>query len=253
MRLLMWDRQERNFDGWKWPVDQNGNQIEWQTPWLYLYGSTGSGKTTYARFWVQQWDRWEFTNVNEFIETLRAAAGNRAREASDLIIRYIKNLAVQPRMVIDDLGSETDDHFNCYGTKYTPSEIFETALYRRHDANLRTLITSNLSPFVKGAEKRSSLERQYGPKIHSRVMEVATVYNIKGDRRKDEEVTLELRHQPKARSDVPLVPEAEGPAYELEKPMTDRQWQNLIEGAAPKMKPHFMKWYAQEKKGREKQ
>lgn len=252
MRVHLWDRQERNFQGWVWPQDQHGNEIEWQTPWLYLFGSTGSGKSTYARSWVQRWDRWEFTNVNEFIETLRMAASNRAREASDAISRRIRTLATQPRMVIDDLGSESSDHFNSYGTKYTPSEIFETVLYRRHEAGLRTLITTNLSPFPKGKEKYSSLQRQYGPKIHSRVMEVATVYNIKGDRRKEEEVALDLRHQPKARSGIPLLPEAEGPLYEIEKPMTEREWQKAIRNAAAEIKPYMMKWHALWKEEKEK-
>lgn len=251
MRVRLWDRQERDFKGWEWPVDQNGNQIEWQTPWLYLFGSTGSGKTSYARWWVQQWDRWEFTNVNQFIDHLRAAAGNRSREASDTITSCIRRLSTQRRMVIDDLGRETDDHFNCYGTKYTPSEIFETALDRRHEAGLRTLITTNLSPFPKREGKASSLERQYGPQIHSRVMEIATVYNIKGDRRKEEDVTLELRHQPKARSNIPLLPEAEDALYEVEKPMTERQWQTAIRKAPAKIKPYMMKWHALWKKEKE--
>ncbi len=240
MKITLWDKQERNFQGWDWPKDQDGNEIEWETPWLYLFGSTGSGKTSYARWWVQQWGRWEFTNVNLFIDTLRQASSNQKSIAS-----LIEKLATHPRMVIDDLGSETEDHFNHYGTKYTPSEIFETVLFRRHEANLRTLITSNLSPLVKedSKERRSSLERQYGPKVHSRVMEIATVYNIKGDRRKNEDAVLTLRHRPDARSDIPLIPEFYDPYQEIQKPMTEREWQRKIKAAPAPIKPYMVKWH----------
>jgi len=191
MQIKLWDKQERTFAGYTWPTDQDGNPITWESPWLYLYGSTGSGKTTYARTWVQTWNRWEFTNAVEFIEHLRAAAGNQ-----QTVTYYLRTLGTYPRMVIDDLGSEPTDHFNNFGTRYTPAEIFETALFRRHEYRLRTLITSNLN--------LDSLKKQYGPKIHSRVLELATIYNLRGDRRLRQPVECELISKSDATTDVPL-------------------------------------------------
>lgn len=238
MKIYLWDKQERVFSGYEWPVDQNGDEIEWVTPGLYLFGSTGSGKSEYARWWVQQWERWEFTNVNVFIDTLRNASQNRQGVSS-----FIHTLSTYPRMVIDDLGSETNDFFNNFGTRYTPSELFETVMFRRHELNLRTCVTTNLTPFRKGDEKRSSLERQYGPKILSRIMETFTIYNLKGDRRKNETVVMEKRHQPDARSDVPLLPEVDDPYARKEKPLTDRGWHKLIKDTPDALKPIVMKWY----------
>lgn len=255
IQIKLWDRQERNFQGWTWHKDQNGDAISWEPPWLYLYGPPGSGKSEYARWWVGQWDGWEFVNVNVFIDTLRSASGNYQG-----IQKHIAKLSTAHRIVIDDLGNEPRDFFNNRGTRYTPTEILETAMFRRHEAGLRTLITSNLSPYPREGKRTSSFEVQYGPKMHSRLMEFAKIYNLRGDMRDDDkaitidQVEVELRHFPDARSDVSLVPQVEDiyRYFPPDKPMTEREWQRAIRKAAPKLKPHMMKWHAQWKKERGK-
>lgn len=253
IKVRLWDRQLRNFDGWSWHRDQNGEPLSWEPPWLYLYGPPGSGKSEYARWWVGQWEGWEFVNVNLFIDTLRAASGNYQG-----IRGHIEKLSTSPRIVIDDLGNEPRDFFNHFGTRYTPAEVIETAMFRRHESGLRTLFTTNLSPYPRPGKNRSSFEALYGPKMHSRLMEFAKIYNLRGDMRKKgttiEDVEVELRHTPEARSAVSLVPEVEDMyrLYQHEKAMTEREWQRAIKNAVPKLKPYMMKWHGLWKKERDK-
>ncbi len=229
--VKLWDYQVRSFQGWVWPKDQHGQPMSWEPPWLYLYGPPGSGKSEYARWWVNQWEGWEFVNVNALIDTLRAASGNKLGVRS-----HIEKLSTAHRVVIDDLGNEPRDFFNNMGTRYTPTEILETAMFRRHESGLRTLITSNLSPYPGEGKRVSSFEKVYGPKMQSRLMEFAKIYNMQGDIRDDEiepsDVVVELINNPPARSPVPLLPQADAGYYEF-KEMTKEQFQASLKTMTP--------------------
>ena len=201
----LWDKRLLDYKGWNFP------DVSHNTPWLYLYGSSGSGKTNMAlKIMSDLWEGWEFTNVIEFIEVLRAARGN-----SENINQYLRTMYEHPRMVIDDLGFEPVEVFNNYGTKYSPTEIIKNILFFRHKKLLRTIITSNLSPWPPiDAEpgETSKIEQLYNKKILRRILEVSTVYNMKGDwtsgRKADEPVTT-LRHKGMTKATYPLAIEPE--------------------------------------------
>jgi hypothetical protein len=229
MELKLWDRREFDFRRIEFA------ELEWKTPCLYLYGSTGSGKTTWALAELMQWEKWEFANCVHFIDSLRRAAGDQRRIHHDL-----DTLGKYPRMVIDDLGSEPTEVFNNFGTKYNPKEEIETALFRRLDNNLITIITTNLSPLrtkVDDSGARvtlpptskdgdpSSLEAVYGPKIWSRIMKASTIYNFRGDRRINEQVSVEKIWEGSGRTKVPRRPEVR---QEDEHQVDEKEYEKML-------------------------
>lgn len=228
----LWDRQIRAFAGLKFP------KFELKTPWMHFYGDPGTGKTTTARWLMKKlnWEQWEITNTVEFIEVLRGAA-----EHKEPLKQYFDTLGTHPRMIIDDLGIETQDHFNDMGTRYTPSEIFETCLFRRHEYGLITITTSNLSPFEQkdpdtGKTEISGIEDFYGPKINSRMLEMATVYHFKENVRNDDdkdELVVEKMHTGSGKVTIPWKLE---PIVPIDKPATPAGVKKAFENMPGPMK-----------------
>lgn len=262
----LWEKQDRDFSGFEWPNDQNGDPINWETPWLYLYGPTGTGKTTYARSWVQKWEGWEIVQCWNFADQLQRSAENKAGYKYNLDI-----IESAPRMVLDDLGSESRLQFTLMGEKHskrtTATEIFENALEVRHRLCLRTIITSNQSPLMNGElkvhlgdpKKASRFQRNYGAKLQSRLIEMATIYNMQGDRRIEKAglvdalpKKIELISKPATRSHVPILPELEDPYRDDDKPATDKDWREALRNAPPSFKPivekHYFKWKQEKNK-----
>ena len=203
--IKLWDKQLRDFSGIKMP------KLDWPgTPWLYIYGTQGSGKTWYGRWWIDKWEGWEFTYCVSFVDFLRQAA-----QENQSYMTLLNTIYTYPRMVIDDLGNEPDHAFTLHykGNTFrsTPPELFELVLHRRYEAKLWTIITSNLSPIrpidpETGKRKRdpetgelipSSFEERFGPKTWSRVMHLSTVYRFNGDRRIGEKFGYQLMYKPK--------------------------------------------------------
>jgi len=214
MKMRLWDKQECSFVGLDIP------KLAWPakspTPWLYLYGDTGPGKTTMARWWVQQWERWEFVYCVSFVDHLR-----RATHDGQSYVPHIERLHTHPRMAIDDLGNEPDHPFTLsYKKNYyrsTPPEMMELALHRRHELGLWTIFTSNLSPFVyedeegkiidwKRSQEESSLTEKYGEKTWRRVIAASTIYLCNGIWDLGQKAIFELKHKGLGRTKVPFWP-----------------------------------------------
>ena len=221
MNINLWDRQERDFSGFNIP------KLNWTSPWLYIYGATGAGKTVQARYYVQQWERWEFCYCVPFVDLLRQCVHD-----GKSYIPHLERLYTHPRMAIDDLGNESEHpytlHYKGSTKRGTPTELFEDVLHRRHEAKLWTCITSNLSPFPSKdkPDEPSSFEIRYGEKTRSRLLELATIYVFKGDRRLGETPSLELKWKSKATTDVPFLPERTD--YEDAKPLTAKELQATV-------------------------
>ena len=132
---------------------------------IYLIGQTGTGKTHLMR-----------CMANEFIKQNKLVILTTAFNLSQLFIKYhsskdnsdaLNDILSCEVLFIDDLG--TEPFFNNITREYTYLLINE-----RRMKNLKTVITSNLSPM--------ELKERYDERIFSRVMDKSTsiVIELKG-------------------------------------------------------------------------
>lgn len=155
-------------------------KIEWSTPWLVLYGTTGSGKTAWTLDWIiSNAEGWEYFSTVEIIDWLRRASKNEL-SVNDIL----RNASETPVMVVDDLGAEPPEKFSDYGTEYMPHTIIADILYRRHASKLKTIISTNLDP--------RKIKEKYADRIFSRMMELSTWVRFTGDRRQHQSVKVEV-------------------------------------------------------------
>jgi DNA replication protein DnaC len=154
--------------------------INAKTPWLILYGEAGGGKTAWALDWLlRNEEGWEFFSTIEFVDWMRIAIRN------ELSVNNIIGTAAEyPVMVIDDLGNEPTERFSHYGTMYAPRAILIDILFRRHQAKLKTVISTNLTT--------QKLKDTYGDFIYSRMKELATWVRFTGDYRQGKAVKVEV-------------------------------------------------------------
>ncbi len=135
---------------------------------IYLYGPTGTGKTSIMKALYQFAD---VTNVKRFeIDTTTAIVNKiRSGESSYVIENHItknpwgKSIAT----CFDDLGMESE--LMVYGNKINPmAEI----LYGRYENELLTHATSNLKP--------ERIKDKYGQRIYSRIHEMFNFIHVEG-------------------------------------------------------------------------
>lgn len=230
----MWEKVEFSFKGIDLP------EVKWlDTPMLYLYGSAGSGKTTFLKAWCALSGA-RYISALDFIEYLR---GN-CKDAQD-VYRHLNRLYDEPRVAIDDLANEPPQNFKLYGTEFSPREIFRTALFKRCDETKRTIIASNLG-LVKLSDMYDETETPEGKmprgRINSRLHDYATTYFFKGDRRKKETFEFSERMVGSKKSTIPIVPDPEAP--EKEKEVTKAEAE-AVAGYVEKqewMEPFFIQW-----------
>jgi DNA replication protein DnaC len=171
----------------KWPQRERMGDFKYpeikanpKCPWLIMFGEAGTGKTAWALDWLlKHGEGWEFFSTIEFMDWLRGAARN------ELSVNNIIGTAAEyPLMVIDDLGNEPVDKFSNFGTVYTPREIMIDVLFRRHQAKLKTVISTNMTT--------QKLKDTYGDFIYSRMKELSTWVRFTGDYRQGKTVKVEV-------------------------------------------------------------
>ena len=132
---------------------------------LYLYGNTGSGKTTILKAFSL------FTKVTRIKKFRIASAKEIVRKVTfennaASLESYTLAAGSQGEWAIDDLGHEHE--CNVFGTKINCLEIVLTA---RYDRGLLTHCTSNLKP--------ARIKEMYGQRLFSRMHEMFNFIEIK--------------------------------------------------------------------------
>lgn len=176
-------------------------------PFLVLYGEPGAGKTWRALSFLNRWEGWEFASVVELFTEIRKY------KSAETVQEILGIVARSPRMIIDDLGFESEQKFVLFGTEYIPREEVKNILFLRDALGLRTIIPTNLSPDM--------IREDYGQRIYDRLMGAAAFFCFEGSWRSGKEISVERDpiSKPKARSTIPLYTESNRPP----KPMTPEE------------------------------
>lgn len=142
--------------------------IEWgDERFLVFYGEPGTGKTTAALSYLNNWEGWEFCSVVELFTEIRKYT------SSETIQQVLDEVARAPRMILDDVGYEPEAKYNLFGTEYYPPEEVKNILFLREAAGLRTIVSTNQDPDM--------LADTYGPRIFSRLVRSGVFYVFEGD------------------------------------------------------------------------
>lgn len=147
---------------------------------IILMGKVGSGKTTLVKT-LSDVCRW-FASANDgtfqlsYVPSYKVvdAYNKHGAEAFDNVTKVGSQHITfsDSSLIIDDLGAET------LGSHYGKTEnVIESLILRRYDNKALTLATTNLS--------QSAIREFYGPRAWSRMVEMFTFIELKGnDRRK---------------------------------------------------------------------
>jgi len=141
------------------------------TKGLFLYGNTGTGKTTLLRCF-SAFTR--VTRLKEFkIVSAKKIVNDVLSEGNASSLSKYSVVADQIDYGFDDVGHENE--CNIYGTKVNCLEEILTA---RYDRKLLTHCTSNLIP--------DKVKSFYGQRLYSRLYEMFNIIQVKG---KDHRIT----------------------------------------------------------------
>lgn len=145
---------------------------------LYLYGNTGTGKTTLMKI-INAFRRWTYVTsrdlVNEYNHVDNDEDRNRIMTTGARTIEPYRNWMIdsekKENMIIDDLGVE--EQANNFGTRFQLMTHIVDNRYRMFEKyGDTTYITSNLKP--------SELTAKYGDRTKSRIMGMCVPIQVAG-------------------------------------------------------------------------
>lgn len=137
-------------------------------PWLVLYGTPGTGKTTYMTA-VERSSRWAYRAADPIPATIAEKASGLGIILKTDQARW-EQIKKCKMLLLDDVGFDGEcEVVNNYGVNARPvNELLEY----RYDRRLHTVMTTNLT--------REALRDNYGGRIWSRMQEMAVFVRMTG-------------------------------------------------------------------------
>jgi len=159
---------------WVCGPEDAGEFSEWldrRKPSIFLYGSFGTGKTGLAVSLLHEYveirtEAALFLTVPNLLDRIRETYGPHAVATERELIEQVKTV---PLLVLDDLGAERV-------TDWVAEKLF-TIINHRHDEDLETVFTSNLS--------LEELAGHIGERTTWRIVEMCEVLKIDGPNLRD--------------------------------------------------------------------
>lgn len=153
--------------------DDHAGWDQWQErrQSLFLYGPFGTGKTGLAvgllkRFMGESLDVGLFITVPSLLDRIRRTYSDDAEATEHEVLDLVKSV---PFLVLDDLGAERV-------TDWVAERLF-VIINHRHDEDLQTVFTSNLTP--------EQLGNHIGERTTWRVIEMSEVVSLDGPNLRD--------------------------------------------------------------------
>ncbi len=146
---------------------QWGPWVAWRKQGLFIYGPFGTGKSGLAIAGLRLWDDVKlFVKVPMLLDEIRATYGERSEHRESELLDTVNNV---PLLVLDDIGAERP-------TEWVREKLF-TIIDHRHDENLDTVFTSNLSI--------EELAEHIGERTVWRIVEMCAVVKLDGPNLRD--------------------------------------------------------------------
>lgn len=136
----------------------------WSPKGLFIHGEYGTGKTGLAvgvlKWWISHGNPGTFVTVPAILDEIRATYSQPGESEAKLTDRVMN----AQTLVMDDIGAERP-------TEWVVEKLF-TLINHRHDHELATIFTSNLSI--------SQLAERLGERTTWRIVEMSEVVHLKG-------------------------------------------------------------------------